>query len=90
MIDRRPPESLTAEEWHLVHQNYVRGAEALDALVRLLADHIDEGGCTGPWCEPPEFAQMLNRLTSGQQQIVAHQAMYRLAMLEAGLEPKGL
>ena len=90
MNDRRPPEALTAQEWKLVHHNYVRGAEVLDELVRLLAAHIEEGGCTGPWCEPPEFAQVMNRLTSGQQQIVAHQAMYRLAMLEAGLNPKDI
>lgn len=80
------PENITPEQWKVIHANYVKGGEVLDSHVVAMRLHIEEGGCTGPWCSGPEVNKMFDLLTSQQRDILLQQAVYRLAFLEARVE----
>lgn len=80
------PEDITPEQWKIIHANYIKGGEVLDTHVDAMRRHLEEGGCTGPWCSGPEVNKLFDLLSPQQKDILLQQAVYRLAFMEARIE----
>lgn len=80
---------VTSEEWEIVHYNYIKSAECLDEGVDMIVEHLEQDeDCSGPWCAPGSLIPWFDQFDEGQKTILLHQAMYRLAMLEAKIDGK--
>lgn len=93
MTDYQPAykhvEEVTPDEWQIVHYNYMKSAEALDEGVDMIVQHLEQDDdCSGPWCAPKPLVPWMDQFCEGQKTILLHQAMYRLAMLEAKIGGK--